>query len=586
MPGYQQRLKRCLETSPDTSEGQASSELPSCLANHLLILWGRGDISATALQKLAHAAILDGSAHKELLQLAGLGSFGQHAANITRDLKVFLEKTCKNKYPMPIQLTTEMVDPKTSQIENAQISIFRPDDLVSGIYTDASRFEMLFRTNACGKFWSSIRTDDPKLQILLQEMKWKRSDLNMVVPMYLHGDGVQFENNDSMMVYHMGSLLNPESSLDSGLLLAACPKSCATEKTWKVVWDNLCDGFKVCQDGCNADDCEIAGGWKFVIWQLLGDQDHFSNQYKMPHWRNQCYCWECKADQKSDVSSGFDFDKVHLIPKRSVADELATRLSDHPVFSIRGVSHFNIAQDMLHICFVHGVVNKAMGSALKDWCWKDGKGRQKAPPVTRLAWIFQRIQTLYSEKRVACRLSNIKIKMFVSQESPHQSFPELRCKGAECKHLTEIFSILAAELHDGSEKSELRRQLFQNMFNFQTLADIAPMVPSDDQAAQAQGHMVSFLKQYHALSQMAKADDEMNWHIVSKHHRAFHLSENFKFLNCKFNWCFKSEDFVGRIAILGHSVTFGVRSTAITLKLMEKYRLLMYLKFSRDNIEA
>ena len=126
---------------------------------------------------------------------------------------------------MPIQLTTEMVDPKTSQIENAQISIFRPDDLVSGIYTDASRFEMLFRTNACGKFWSSVRTDDPKLQILLQEMKWKRSDLNMVVPMYLHGDGVQFENNDSMMVYHMGSLLNPESSLDSGLLLAACPKS-------------------------------------------------------------------------------------------------------------------------------------------------------------------------------------------------------------------------------------------------------------------------------------------------------------------------------------------------------------------------
>ena len=85
--------------------------------------------------------------------------------------------------------------------------------------------------------------------------------------------------------------------------------------------------------------------------------------------------------------------------------------------------------------------------------------------------------------------------MFVNQDSPHQSFPELRCKGAECNCLTEIFSILATEIHDGSETSELRRQLFQNMFNFQTLADIAPMVPSDDQAAQAQGHMVSFVKQ-------------------------------------------------------------------------------------------
>ena len=586
MPGYQQKLKRCLETDQDTSEGNTSSELPSCLANHLLVLWGRGDISATALQKLAHAAVLDGCSHKELLQFAGLGAFGQHPANITRDLKTYLEKTCKMKYPMPIQLATEMIDPKTTLTESAQISIFRPDDLVSGLYGDGSRFDMLFRTHDCGKFWSGIRPDDPKLQILLQEMKWEKSELNMVVPMFLHGDGVAYENNDSLMVFHMGSLLNPESSLDSGLLLAACPKSCATENTWKVVWDNLCDGFKVCQDGCNADGCEIAGGWKFVVWNLLGDHEHFSNTLHLPHWRNKCYCWECKADQKSDVISGFDFDKNHLIPKRSVADELATRLSEHPVFTIRGVSHFNIAQDMLHICFVHGVVNKAMGSALKDWCWKDGKGRQKTSPTTRLSWIFQRIQTLYSEKKVTCRLSNIKLKMFVNQDSPHKSFPELRCKGAECKHLTEIFSILATELHDGSEVSELRRKLFLNMLDFQRLAEIAPMVPSDDQAAQAHGHMVSFLTQYQALSQMAEADGALNWHIVFKHHMAFHLSENFRFLNCKFNWCFKSEDFVGRIAILGHSVSFGVRSTAITLKLMEKYRLLMYIKFSRDNFEA
>ena len=85
---------------------------------------------------------------------------------------------------------------------------------------------------------------------------------------------------------------------------------------------------------------------------------------------------------------------------------------------------------------------------------------------------------------------------------------------------------------------------------------------------------------------MAKANDDMNWHVVSKHHMAFHMSESFRLLNCKFNWCFKSEDFVGRVALMGHSASFGVKSTALTLKLMEKYRLLMYIKFSRDNIEA
>jgi len=68
-------IKRCLETSQDTSESQASSELLSCLANHLLVLCGRGDMFATALQKLARATVLDSCSQKELLQFASLGAF-------------------------------------------------------------------------------------------------------------------------------------------------------------------------------------------------------------------------------------------------------------------------------------------------------------------------------------------------------------------------------------------------------------------------------------------------------------------------------------------------------------------------------
>ena len=188
----------------------------------------------------------------------------------------------------------------------------------------------------------------------------------------------------------------------------------------------------------------------------------FQQPVQLTTLENFFFCWECKANQKSAEISGFDFHHLHAIPRRTVAEEMEKRLSSHPIFTIKGVSHFNIAQDMLHICFVHGIVNKAIGSALKEWCWKDGKGaRQKDSPATRLGWIFSRIQTLYSEFRAQRRLSNLKLKMFVNPEKPHQQCPELKCKGAECKWLTKIFKVISQELHDGTEKSEHTQWMFQ-----------------------------------------------------------------------------------------------------------------------------
>lgn len=583
MVGYKQRIKRALSSNEESTPSHGNH---SSLGNHLLLLWGRGEISASALQKLAHAAVLDGCQHNELHVFAAFGNFGQHQGNITRDLKTYLEKGTVIMYPLPRSVPTEFRDPKTSIVQAGNISFFMPDDLVAGIFKDSGRFQVLFRTHEVSKFWGTIREDDPKLVILLQEMGWQKTDLQMVVPLFLHGDGVEFNNNDSMMTYHIGSLLNFESSLDAGLLLAACPKSCTTGTTWDPVWESLCQGFARCQAGVDTSGSDIAGGWKFVIWQLLGDHEHFSNQYCLPHWGNHCYCWECKADKTSHTISGFDFGLGSgcKVPQRTVAEELAERLSDHPLFQISGLSHFNIAQDMLHICFVHGVVNKSIGSALKEWCWKDGQGRQKHNPATRLGWIFSRIQALYVERKIPCRLANLHVNMFVKEDSPHKRIPELKCKGVECKWLTKIFHTLAQELHDGTEKAVHIENLFKHMAEFQDLVDLSPLVPSLHQAIQAEHHMKQFLFHYSWLAQN-KADGDLSWHIVFKHHMAVHLSQNFRWMNCKFNWCFKSEDFVGRISIMAHSVCFGVKSTALTPKLMEKYRLLMYIKFSRGYAE-
>ena len=78
---------------------------------------------------------------------------------------------------------------------------------------------------------------------------------------------------------------------------------------------------------------------------------------------------------------------------------------------------------------------------------------------------------------------------------------------------------------------------------------------------------------------------ETFFHIVLKRHTFYHLVQNSKFLNPRFHWCFKSEDFVGRISRLTHSVSMGVKATRLSLKVAPKYRVLLHLRLTRDNLE-
>eukprot|EP00969_Alexandrium_andersonii_P197082 8707804-Alexandrium_andersonii.AAC.1 len=59
------------------------------------------------------------------------------------------------------------------------------------------------------------------------------------------------------------------------------------------------------------------------------------------------------------------------------------------------------------------------------------------------------------------------------------------------------------------------------------------------------------------LKERALAQGTDLWHIVYKHHFAEHLAEAFAFMNPRVGWTFKAEDYVGRIAVLAHSCSFG-----------------------------
>ncbi|MFZ4779433.1 MAG: family 78 glycoside hydrolase catalytic domain, partial [Terrimicrobiaceae bacterium] len=65
--------------------------------------------------------------------------------------------------------------------------------------------------------------------------KWLEDWREKTIPLFVHGDGVEYHDRDSLMVFSYGSLLSVDGALCSCLLHAAIPKSCTLEGTWSPV---------------------------------------------------------------------------------------------------------------------------------------------------------------------------------------------------------------------------------------------------------------------------------------------------------------------------------------------------------------
>jgi hypothetical protein len=221
-----------------------------------------------------------------------------------------------------------------------------------------------------------------------------------------------------------------------------------------------------------------------------------------------------------------------------------------------------------------------MGNALKHWCWKGPKGsRQTVKPEVRLGKIFQILQELYRDLAVEHTLSSLGLKDFIADvDKPHQCKPSLKIKGANCKALVPVFAKLSAELCDGSETDLKIKEMFHHMSVFTILLDTSPMIPGLEQVSQAKDSMAGFLKAFEWLHK-GKDPESFHWVLQYKHHNAWHLAESFQYMNPRFNWCFKGEDFVGIVAKMCHSVAHGCKSIAVAFKLFEKYRYQLTLKF-------
>ena len=442
-----------MDLGADTEgETPSTSSAPSNLATKLLSLWAHGKLSAVEVQKLSNLATLDGCSHPEVATLGAAGNFGEQPGNCHRAL---VRSFCNQlSVPEPGLVTCKCFDPKTSKIIDEDVAIFYPHLMFGALAESYPKvFQRLFKLHELPEFWEqTLARDDDRLvnHPATLEKGWEQ----VTIPLFTHGDGVEYESRDSLMVWSFGPLLSQEQSLDSHLLMAAWPKSCTCKDTWPQLWKELAWSFKALAKGQHpTHDADgnplkkgspfwakkgkpLASGLKAIVWCIEGDHEFFSNSLGLPHWRNASPCWNCDCTQAAGEKP---YNKLHPWDQFKEVDHSwaqAFPSSKHPLLTeVPGNSSRLVRGDALHILFTKGLYGHLLGSILHYLCWYDEGAHQATKPADRLGIIFKEVQAVYTDKEVTCRLTNLMLSMFTDPKKPWANWANLSCKGGEGKHL-------------------------------------------------------------------------------------------------------------------------------------------------------
>ena len=181
-------------------------------------------------------------------------------------------------------------------------------------------------------------------------------------------------------------------------------------------------------------------------------------------------------------------------------------------------------------------------------------------------------------------MTNLKLSMFTDAAKPWASKAFLDCKAGEAKHLLPALVPCLEKLFEGT--TELCEQkMLTAASSLEKLVQLwcdAGTFLTPREFAKAMTLGKEFLDAYKWLNAWSLEKGRNSFAIVAKHHTFIHMLWNSKFMNPTKHWCFLGEDYVGHISKLAHSVSFGVSSTRLTLKICPKYRVLVHFLLTRN----
>ena len=257
----------------------------------------------------------------------------------------------------------------------------------------------------------------------------------------------------------------------------------------------------------------------------------------------------------------------------------ASPASLHPLFQLVGVTQLSLMFDVMHVLDQNGVTSHLLGNALFSFVFEDLRG----PPRQALGRVWVRIQAIYKELGSAHRLHNLRLSMFCDEGSPHASYPCLSTaiKATETRHLVQPVYVLACEFDSGSDVHTHRRLCLKNLLRFYTLLEAHGLFIPGDQHALLATSVSKVLNHYSWLAKHSMENGRLQYSLVPKFHFLHHLAEQAKFCNPRFSWTYMSEDFVGHVVGLARSCAPGTGPLRLLPTVMQKYRLVQHLRFTR-----
>ena len=193
-----------LEVEKEKGEPALGKAGHSQLATKLLQLWSHGQVSAKSIQELTLLAHLDGVNHPEIMALGKAGNFGNCPGNCHRDIMATFCREVHLSQPQLIGVSCQ--DPKSGQSIFEEAACFLPHILFSDLATSyEEQFSPIMAANSpLRSFWTAtLGKGDERLKQhpITKDPCW----MDCYVPLYLHGDGVEFHSKDSLLVFSFGS---------------------------------------------------------------------------------------------------------------------------------------------------------------------------------------------------------------------------------------------------------------------------------------------------------------------------------------------------------------------------------------------
>ena len=404
------------------------------------------------------------------------------------------------------------------------------------------------------------------------------------------------------MTWSWGSMLSQKNSLATHLLITAWPKSCQTPNTWNPLDKVISWSFTALAKGYHPQEnwegkpltkgvlADLAGQpLTKGLYAIQGDQEFYANVLKLGHWQQKYPCWECDCQRPIHKKVKCPPGKSWKILKQEqeewtyvTPDQALLVERSHPIFSVPGVSSALVRGDSLHILYSRGVGSHLAGSLLHYCCYIDGASRQKKSPATRLNILFGKIKELYSLHSTSCRLTNLRLSMFTDVTAPHKKFPCLDAKAAETKHLLPcLLQVLQQALPEGEPIHAVMLACLAAFIDLGEHFDNMDLFPTNEQHETTMDLAKRFFDNYHSLSEWALSKGKKLFHTTFKFHTSKHMYRNRFFLNDRVHSNFRSEDFVGNLARLAHSVTFGNSAPKLCTKVCLKYMVLLHLQLTR-----